>query len=155
MKMFTLLCDFDGEQQRTNRYFHGPGIDEILAISTQPNTELWVLTDHLGTVRVSMDQSTDEQVNVAYDSFGIPISIGDIDQNAIIFAGREFDVVAESYYFRGRWMDPATGRFLSVDRIGYLGGDANLYRYVANSPLNAVDPYGNMARTVKRQNKQG
>ncbi|OAI48016.1 hypothetical protein AYO44_08140 [Planctomycetaceae bacterium SCGC AG-212-F19] len=38
--------------------------------------------------------------------------------------------------------DPSIGRFLTEDPIGLKGGDANLYRYLGNSPLNAVDPSG-------------
>jgi len=30
----------------------------------------------------------------------------------------------------------------SQDPIGFAGGDANLYRYVGNSPTNATDPSG-------------
>jgi RHS repeat-associated protein len=41
-----------------------------------------------------------------------------------------------------RWHDPITSRWMSKDPIGLRGGDANLYRYVKNDPLNAVDPSG-------------
>jgi hypothetical protein len=34
------------------------------------------------------------------------------------------------------------GRFISQDPIGFGAGDANLYRYVGNSPLMYVDPLG-------------
>ncbi len=38
--------------------------------------------------------------------------------------------------------DPNPGRFLSEDPLGYEAGDANLYRYVLNSPVNYLDPTG-------------
>jgi uncharacterized protein RhaS with RHS repeats len=38
--------------------------------------------------------------------------------------------------------DPRTGRWLSEDPIGFAAADANLYRYVGNSPTNATDPAG-------------
>lgn len=38
--------------------------------------------------------------------------------------------------------DPSVGRFVSQDPIGFDAGDSNLYRYVDNSPTNAVDPSG-------------
>ncbi len=42
----------------------------------------------------------------------------------------------------GRYYDPTTARFLSKDPLGFGGGDANLYRYVGNDPINEVDPNG-------------
>lgn len=38
--------------------------------------------------------------------------------------------------------DPTIGRFFSEDPIGFAGGDANLYRYVGNSPVHNTDPLG-------------
>jgi hypothetical protein len=37
---------------------------------------------------------------------------------------------------------------MSEDPIGFMAGDANLYRYVGNSPVNGVDPSG-LARPPK------
>jgi RHS repeat-associated protein len=43
-----------------------------------------------------------------------------------------------------RWYEPATGKWLSVDPIGFEGGDKNLYRYVLGNPINQTDPSGNL-----------
>ncbi len=43
--------------------------------------------------------------------------------------------------YRARYYDPATGRFLSEDPIGFDGG-SNFYAYVGNSPTNRKDPLG-------------
>ena len=50
--------------------------------------------------------------------------------------------VALQVDFPNYYYNPDTGRFLSEDPIGFLGGDANLYRYVGNNSLNYVDPSG-------------
>jgi RHS repeat-associated protein len=42
----------------------------------------------------------------------------------------------------GRYYDPELGRFISRDPIGLAGGDANLYRYAGNNPVNGIDPSG-------------
>ena len=46
------------------------------------------------------------------------------------------------YYYRNRWYDPETGRFISEDPIGFAGGDVNLYGYVGNNPYGYIDPFG-------------
>ncbi|MDB5307932.1 MAG: repeat-associated core domain protein [Gemmataceae bacterium] len=38
--------------------------------------------------------------------------------------------------------DPVTGKFVSNDPLGLLGGDTNLRRYVQNNPLDAIDAAG-------------
>ncbi len=47
-----------------------------------------------------------------------------------------------------RWYDPAVGRWISEDPIGFAAGDSNLYRYVSNSPTNKTDPDGLEERDV-------
>jgi RHS repeat-associated protein len=53
-----------------------------------------------------------------------------------------------------RWYESFTGRFINQDPIGFGGNDANLYRYVGNDPINAVDPWGlqrNNNRALREQ----
>ena len=58
------------------------------------------------------------------------------------FTGRPFDDATGLYDYRARWYDPEVGRFASEDPLGFAAGDANLYRYVGNSPIDYVDPSG-------------
>ena len=44
-------------------------------------------------------------------------------------------------YFRARWYNPETGRWLSKDPIRISGG-LNQYVFCANNPVNFVDPSG-------------
>jgi RHS repeat-associated protein len=57
------------------------------------------------------------------------------------YTGREPDATGLIYY-RARYYDPTIGRFIQRDPIGFAGGDLNLYVYVGNNPVNAVDPEG-------------
>jgi RHS repeat-associated protein len=47
----------------------------------------------------------------------------------------------DTYYYRARYYDPVTGRFLSEDPIGFNGGN-NFYAYVENDPADQSDPFG-------------
>jgi RHS repeat-associated protein len=132
---------------------------------------LWLLADHQGTVRDVIDSSGALRKHVDYDSFGkfsekaTPYTLGQhasewyfdrqgvgitdpathaeaVDQ-LFYYTGREWDAEAGLYNYHARWYDPEMGRFLSEDPSGIAGGDdANLYRYVGNSPLNFTDPTG-------------
>ncbi len=60
--------------------------------------------------------------------------------NSFQYTGRENDGTG-LYYYRARYFNPATGRFISEDPIGFAGG-VDLYGYVWNSPTNFWDPFG-------------
>jgi len=54
----------------------------------------------------------------------------------------EKTISASSSYYRARYYDPATGRSLGEDPIGFSGGDINVYRYSFDDPVNLEDPTG-------------
>jgi hypothetical protein len=49
--------------------------------------------------------------------------------------------------------DPSTARWMSEDPASFRAGDADLYRYVGNSPTNATDPSGLDEHPLKLTNK--
>ena len=55
---------------------------------------------------------------------------------------RQFSLANGTYYYRARYYDASTGRFLNEDPSEFSGNDVNLYRYVNASPTNWVDPFG-------------
>jgi len=143
-----IALQFDGDDDLTHRYLFGPAVDQILADEDASGDVLWSLADHQGTVRdlAEYDSGQDETTvvnHVKYDAFG---NIRGQSNSSLTphfaYTGREWDPDAGLYYYRARWYDPKTGRFVSEDPIGFAGGDANLYRYVVNRPLNFIDPTG-------------
>jgi RHS repeat-associated protein len=56
--------------------------------------------------------------------------------------GCEFDTETSLYYYRARYYDPLTGRFLSEDPLGPKEEGPNLYAYVSNNPVTNADPSG-------------
>lgn len=124
------------------RYLHGAGIDQVMAQESAGNVE-WHLTDHLGTVRDLVNNSGAVVNHFVYDSFGQVISESNpaIDTR-YLFTGREFDQEIGLYYYRARYYNQTTGKFLSEDTLSFTAGDSNLYRYVFNNPVAFSDPTG-------------
>jgi RHS repeat-associated protein len=122
---------FDGNGLLKNRYLFANGIDQIEADEQlATGTTLWALTDHLGSVRDVVDNSGVNQNHIVYDAFG---NITNQTNSSIIFrysyTGREFDAESGLYDYRLRPYDPFNGRFIQEDKIGFVSGDNNIYRY--------------------------
>lgn len=104
-------------------------------------TTYYYLNDHLGMPQ----RLTDEQGNVVwsatYDAFGKATVTGTITNN-LRFPGQYFDEETGLHYNWNRYYEPETGRYVSVDPIGFAAGDQNLYRYSGNNVLNIADPNG-------------
>jgi RHS repeat-associated protein len=135
--------DFDGDGLLKTRYLYGPGIDELFARIGSGEDPQWYLVDRLGSVRQIADASGAVLDEITYDSFGGILSETNPAQgDRFKFTGREFSPELGIYYYRARWYDPSSGRFISQDPIGFSAGDPNLYRYVGNAPGDATDPEG-------------
>ncbi|NEQ42450.1 MAG: RHS repeat-associated core domain-containing protein [Leptolyngbya sp. SIOISBB] len=100
------------------------------------------MSDHQGIVRAVIDNSI--LLNrIVDDSFGQVTSETNPDFDFRFgYTGREQDDATGLMHYRTRYYDPAVGRFISEDSLGFAAGDANLYRYVFNSPTNYTDPTG-------------
>lgn len=124
-------------------YLHGPVIDQVFAQDAGSGNVQWHLTDHLGSVRDLVDNSGTVVNHITYDSFGnVQTQTNAAAGSRYLFTGRELDAELNVYYYRARYYDAAIGRFLSEDPVGFVGGDANLYRYVGNNPVSQIDPLG-------------
>jgi len=61
--------------------------------------------------------------------------------NPFRYTAREFDTDTSLQFSRARYYDPAAGRFISEDPVGFRGGQ-NFYAYVENGANNLTDPFG-------------
>ncbi len=145
-----VLLDFvDGDLAA--RYLHGPAVDQILAreeFDTTTNTGqvdevYWHLHDQLGSTREIADATGTITNQITLDAFGNLLDqTNPAATTRYLFTGREYDEDTGYYYHRARHYDPTIGRFLTEDPIGFTAGDANLYRYVGNTPTTFRDPDG-------------
>jgi len=139
-------ADYNSSGVVLARYLYGDRTDELLARYQPASGTAWYLTDTLGTVRDLVDESGDLLNHIDYDSFGQIIAQSNASESdRFTYTAREFDSEIDLYYYRARFYDPAIGRFVSQDPIGFRAGDVNLYRYVFNTPLIATDPAGENA----------
>jgi RHS repeat-associated protein len=100
--------------------------------------------EHLGSVRLVVDATPGAIAQrIDYDPFGNPIYvIGAPAFQPFGFAGGIHDPDTGLVRFGARDQDPATGRWTTKDPIRFAGGDANLYAYTSNDPMNFIDPMG-------------
>jgi len=134
-------ADFDNLETRQASYIYADRIDELFGVEKSGEGLSFYMTDRLGSVRGRADASGNMLHQKAYRAFGgIAAESGPAERYA--FTGREYDPELGLYYYRARYYDPRLGRFISQDPLGFSAGDANLYRYIGNSPVNGRDPSG-------------
>ena len=143
-----ILLEFDGTNTQIARYTHGLGIDEPL-IMERGGQSLFYQADGLGSIIDLTDTNGVIVQSYVYNSFGnIEQQIGNV-VNPYTYTGREIDTESGLYFYRARYYSPGSGRFISGDPIGLLGG-SNLYTYVKNNSMNWIDPFGLTQEDVDR-----
>ena len=142
--LFDFVASGSNQPVLDKRYFYGTGVDQVLAQESAQGSVLWALTDQLRTVADWVDSSGSvANHHVVYDLFGGVVSQSNSAAGSRYgFTGRELDAETGLYYYRSRYYNAGIGRFIGEDSVGFDGGDANLYRYVENSPVDSTDPLG-------------
>jgi RHS repeat-associated protein len=136
-------ADLNGSNQLQMRRLYMDSVDQLVARIDSSGNAAWYLTDRLGSVRDITDATGNIQDHINYDGFGkvtaesVP-GFGD----RFKWTSRESDSETGLQYSRARSYDPATGRWLGQDPIGFGAGDSNLYRYVHNGPTIHTDASG-------------
>ncbi len=109
------------------------------------NRIVYIVTDHQNKPRRAIDASTQQVVwSWDPDAFGVvqPATglTNGVEMN-LRFPGQYYDIQTGLYYNLNRYYNPELGRYMEPDPIGLEGG-LNPYSYVANNPINMVDPSG-------------
>jgi RHS repeat-associated protein len=99
------------------------------------------LTDALGGTLALADSAGTLQTQYTFEPFGNTSVTGATTTNSFAYTGRELDATG-LYFYRARYYNVSTQRFLSEDPIRFRSGQANFYAYVGNSPANWVDRHG-------------
>jgi len=137
---------YNGSGSLLAHYTYGYGLVSAVSASGSAGYYDFDLTGNT----VGITGATGSYVNkYAYLPFGQTTTIAAATTNLFTFVGA-FGVMQDGaglFNMQARAYSTVTGQFLSNDPLGLGGGDANIRRYVANNPLNGVDPTGTEALT--------
>ncbi|MFC6980494.1 RHS repeat-associated core domain-containing protein [Microbulbifer taiwanensis] len=97
--------------------------------------------DHLGTPQRMLDKSGAVVWEARYEAFGKAEILVDTVGNNLRFPGQYVDEESELNQNFLRYFDPQSGRYISRDPAGLIGG-LNNYIYVYANPVTLFDPYG-------------
>ena len=109
----------------------------------QGGTVTYVYTDPQGTPLAETDANGYITKTFDYTPYGA-VAIGTAP-NGPGYAGHVTDPETSLSYMQGRYYDPVTGQFLSVDPKRPKAGDTfsvSRYAYVHDNPINNIDPDG-------------
>ncbi len=119
-----------------------------LVVTYQPMKKYFYLKDHLGNIRVTVDENGDVKGYNDYYPFGLRMP-GRSMNNALAtdmykYSSKELDEEngINWYYFGARYYDPMIGRWWSVDPLADKYISLSPYNYVENNPINLFDPDG-------------
>jgi RHS repeat-associated protein len=137
-------------------YIHGSGIDAPVAQVLNGGALEFVYQDVLGNIVLLANASGSIVETYRYGVWG-DVRVFDASgtllttapKSRYLFTGRDYDAETGLYHYRTRAYSPKLGRFMQIDSIDFGGSDLNLYRYVANNPLNFADPLGMEAECTR------
>ncbi|WP_259295230.1 polymorphic toxin type 37 domain-containing protein, partial [Paraburkholderia sp. DHOC27] len=119
------------------------GLDELTfrRIGDDASGDRFILRDANNNVIALTDANQQSQTQYTYQPYGATTRTGAVDVNTQQYTGRENDPTG-LYYYRNRYYDPVTSRFISEDPVGWASGQSNAYAYVGGDPVSLSDPSG-------------
>ena len=136
------------------KHVYGEYVDEPVLMANVGGTSETLYYYHansLHSVAALTNQAGSVVERYSYTAYGSPTfhnadgtvatSQSSTVSNPFMYTGRRLDPETGLYYYRARYYNPALGRFISRDPIGYADCE-NLYAYVGNRPTISLDPSG-------------
>lgn len=148
----SVLIQFDGAGDTTAKYEYGP--DQLLSMDHHTDGRQFYLFDALGSVVNLTTDAGAIKTRYQYDAWGNPRNTVGSSENIFGFTGHEKDTETGLYYFKARFYDPDTGRFITQDPyLGDINTPPSLHRYLYaySSPMVYVDLDGYSVTWTEQQ----
>ncbi len=107
----------------------------------------YYLYDGHGDVRALLNEAGKITDQYRYNAYGELLEKEGDTENHYLYTGEYYDGTSNLYYLRARYMNPATGNFLTMDTYEgsiYDPDTLHKYLYANGNPVTYSDPSGNM-----------
>ncbi len=135
-----VIADFKSESAET---VYVRGGDQLLGLQTEAENRYYHV-DGLGSVRGLSDATGAQTDTMTYSAFGERMNQA-TDVSGHGFVAEPWSSRVQLVYLRARWLDPSSGRFLSLDpAFGSPESPVSHHRYLyaTADPVNNLDPTG-------------
>lgn len=124
----------------TNAYLYGPNNTPIEQVNLSSGTITYLVADQLGSVRGTVNSAGTLTASTGYDAWGNPETTGGLSATTPFgYAGGYTDATGLSYLI-GRYYDPQTGQFISLDPL--VDQTEQPYAYTDGDPVTGTDSNG-------------
>jgi RHS repeat-associated protein len=143
-QVYNVLAEYDDALNATSIYTYGTDMVSI----DNSGTVSYYLTDGQGSTRALTDENGIITDTYTYDAFGNVTSQTGDTYNPYLYNQEQYDANTGLYYLRARYMNPSTGRFISMDAYSgsiYDPMSLHKYMYANGNPVMYSDPTGYMS----------
>jgi RHS repeat-associated protein len=150
-----LAAEMDANARITRQYVwldDVAGEHPIAMLQSKPGSALQgadvfaIVADHTGAPRALVDKSGQAVWRADVVGYGeARLDPANLATLALRSSSQYFDAETGLHYNTRRYLDPASGRYLSADPLGPIG-DANPYAFVDGNPVDLIDPLGLQVR---------
>ncbi|MDE6761316.1 MAG: RHS repeat-associated core domain-containing protein, partial [Lachnospiraceae bacterium] len=137
------LAETDGKGNVKAEYTRA---DNLTAQMREGEVSYYLYDGH-GDVRALLNEAGRITDKYCYNAYGELIEKTGDTENHYLYTGEYYDGTSNLYYLRARYMNPATGNFLTMDTYEgsiYDPDTLHKYLYANGNPVTYSDPSGNM-----------
>ena len=125
----SVLTQSDTSNATTVKYDYGA--EQLLSLKPQSTARQYYHNDALGSTTLLTTATGNQQASYQYDAWGNSRGETGSSDNVFGFTGHEKDGETGLYYFKARYYDPDTARFLNQDSyLGDVNTPPSLHRYL-------------------------